>query len=256
MLRFKEYRKLTLHDPFVVGDNFSYLASGYFPIEELKKTLPERMFIPSDKVMAEEYQTVKKINGKHPFLLMFSNCYNVHDVATEINLRPYLELNFYFPIVYTNKDGKEHLCTLMPVLYLDFLLGVIGGLYLGLRKEYHPKMKYVETDTSNSFIIKNLINASFQQTSTENEQELNPFFTQIFKYPTLTYSYFKRYRFYTTLVHSSKVFNTSAVYEWNYKGSVIKNDENTFANYAEYSFSCSRAMNYNKYFHPKYPLEY
>ena len=95
MLRIKEIRNLTLHDPFVVGDNFSYLASGYFPIEELKKTLPERMFIPSDKVMAEEYPTVKKINGKHPFLLMFSNCYNVHDVVTKINLRPYLELNFF-----------------------------------------------------------------------------------------------------------------------------------------------------------------
>jgi len=121
MLRLKEYRKLTLHDPFVVGDNFSYLASGYFPIEELQKTLPERMFIPSDKVMAEEYPTVKMINGKHPFLLMFSNCYNVHDVATEIKLRPYLELNFFFPIVYTHKDSKEHLCTLMPPYFIRYM---------------------------------------------------------------------------------------------------------------------------------------
>ena len=107
----------------------------------------------------------------------------------------------------------------------------------------------------NSFIIENLINASFHQTSTENEQELDPFFVQIFKYPTTTYSYLNRYFFYTTTVTSSKAFNTKATYEWNYKGYVIKNDENTFANYAEYHFACSRVMNYTKYFYPKYAVE-
>ena len=54
---------------------------------------------------------------------------------------------------------------------------------------------------------------------------------------------------------SSKAFNTSVAYEWNYKGHVIKNDENTFANYAEYRFECSQAMNYTKYFYPKYPVK-
>jgi len=253
MLSFKEYRNLTLHDPFITGNNLSYFAAGYFPTEDLKKILPKKMSIPSDKVMAEEYQTMKKINGMHPFLLKFSRCYNVHDVATQIDLRPYLELLFFFPIVYTHKNGEEHLCSYIPVLYLDFLLGTIGGMYLGLRKEFHPKMKYVETDKSNSFIIEDLLSATFYHTSTESRQELDPFFAQIFKKPTLTFSYFRQIDFYTTSVNSTKVFDTSAVYEWNYKGSVIKNDENTFANYSEYSFTTSRAMSYKKYFHPKYP---
>jgi hypothetical protein len=71
------------------------LASGYFPKEGLKKILPKRLSIPSDNVMEENYPTVKKVNGKHPFLLMFSNCHNVHDVATEHNLRKYLKINFF-----------------------------------------------------------------------------------------------------------------------------------------------------------------
>ncbi len=254
-MTWKEVRSLTRHDSFVIGDNKSFLASGYFPKEGFEKILPKRLSIPSDKVMEEKYPTVKKINGKHPFLLMFSNCHNVHDVATNINLRKYLEINFFFPIVYTHTDGKEHHCSFHSLLYLEFLLGVIGGMYLGLRKEYHPKMKYTETDTSNSYTIKNIINASFTNTSTENEQELDPFFAQLFKYPTVTYSYFRRYVFYTTKVASSKVFNTSATYKWNYKGHVITNDSNTVTNYAEYRFETSRAMHYKKYFYPKYPVE-
>ncbi len=30
--------------------------------------------------------------------------------------------------------------------------------------------------------------------------------------------------------------------------------EHTFANYSEYSFTTSRAMRYDAYFHPKYPV--
>ncbi len=255
MLTWKELRSLTMHDPFVYGKNKSFLTSGYFPIEGLNRILPTRMSIPSAKIMDEEYPMVKKIDGKHPFLLMFSNASEVHDVATKINLRGFLELNFFFPIIYTHTDGKEHLVTFLPLLYLDYLLGTIGGMYLGLRKEYHPKLKYIENDTSNSFIIDNIINARFHQTSTENGQELNPFFKQIFKYPTATYSFFKTYVFYTTKVLTSQAFATSADYEWNYKGQVIKNDENTFANYSEYNYTTSRAMYYKKYFYPKYPVE-
>ena len=254
MLTWKELRSLTLHDPFVVGDNKSFLASGYFPVDGLQRILPERMSIPSDKVMDETYPSVKKVAGKHPFLLMFSNCYNVHDVATEINLRKYLELNFFFPVIYTHTDGDTHLCSFMPLLYLDYLLGVIGGLYLALRKEFHPKLTYQETETSSSFVIENIIRGDFDTPSKEVEQALDPFFVQIFKYPTLTYSYFRRYLFYTTTVTWSKAYPTAGTYEWNYKGNVLRNDENTVANYAEYHFGCSRVMNHTKYFYPKYTI--
>jgi len=71
----------------------------------------------------------------------------------------------------------------------------------------------------------------------------------------LTISYLNQTRFYKALLYPTKVVDASAAYEWNYKGSVIKNDENTFANYCEYSFSTSRSMSYKKYFNPTYPVD-
>ena len=255
MLSYKEIKKLKLHDPFIAGRNNSYFVSGYFPAEELKKILPKTMSIPSDEVMAKEYPSVKKIKGMHPFLMIFSRCYNVHDLITKIELRPYLELLFYFPVIYTHK-GEQHLCSYLPLLYLDFLLGTIGGMFLGLRKEFHPRLKYTEADTSNSFVIPGILSASFHETSTKCQQELDPFFAQIFKKPTVTFSYFRQTDFYTASVHPIKVLNVPAVYEWNYKGTEIKNNEYTLANYCEYNFTTSWAMRYKNYFHPKYPVSH
>ena len=71
------------------------------------------------------------------------------------------------------------------------------------------------------------------------------------KYPTVTVSFLNRTYFYTTRVFSlTKVIDTSPVYEWNYKGSVIKNNENTFGNYSEFTFTISKSMRYKAYFHP------
>jgi hypothetical protein len=254
MISFNELKEIKSHDPMLVGNNLTYFSLGYYPKDELNKILPKALSIPSDEIMAKEYPTAKKVDGMHPFLLMFSRCFNVHDRATEWELRPYLELIFYFPVTYKHKD-EEQLCSYLPVLYLDFLIGVIGGLYLSLRKEFHPKMTYEGTDTSGSYLSKGIIDASFTQTSTENKDELDPFFAQIFKKPTLTISYLNQTRFYKALLYPTKVVDASAAYEWNYKGSVIKNDENTFANYCEYSFSTSRSMSYKKYFNPTYPVD-
>jgi hypothetical protein len=249
MKTFKDLKERTPHDPILTGNNVSYIAIGHYPIEELEKILPRAMSIPSDEVMTRVYPTVKKREGMHPFTMMFSNCRNVHDVMTEIELRPYKELMFFIPVTYTHKK-EERLCSYIPVMYLEYLLGVIGGLYLGLRKEFHPKMIDRATDTSESFFIKDILDVSFEQTSTNSSQELDPFFTQTFENPTLTVSYFNRTCFYTTKVYPTKVIDASPVFEWNYKGSVIKNNEDTFASYSEYSFTTSQAMRYEKYFNP------
>ena len=253
MKDFKAFKEHKPHDPILTGNNVSYMATGYFPREELEKILPRAMSIPSDEVMAKNYPTVKKIKGMHPFLLMFSNCYDVHDVMTEIKLRPYRELMFFFPVTYTHKN-EQQLCTYIPVLYLDFLIGVIGGLYLGLRKEYHPKMKDIETDTSKSFTIDGILDAHFEKNSTDSTRELDPFFVQTFENPTVTVSYFNRTFFYTTNVYPTQVRDASHTYEWHYKGAVIKSNENTFASSAEYTFTTSQAMRYNAYFYPKYAV--
>jgi len=250
----EQLKNRTPHDPILTGNNSSYITVGYFPREELEKILPRAMSIPSDEVMAREFPTVKKMEGMHPFTMMFSNCRNVHDVMTEIELRPYRELMFFIPVIYTHKN-EEQLCSYIPVMYLEYLLGVIGGLYLGLRKEFHPKMMDVETDTSESFFIEDILDVSFQQASTDGSQELDPFFTQTIQNPTLTVSYLNRTSFYTTRVYPTKVLDASSVYKWYYKGSVIKSNEDTFANYSEYCFTTSQAMRYKAYFHPAYSVE-
>jgi hypothetical protein len=250
----EQLRNRKPHDAMLAGDNSSYIVAGHFPTEALQKILPKGMSIPSDELMAEKYPTAAKVEGMHPFMLMFSNCRNVHDVMTEINLRHYRELMFFVPVIYTH-NGEEQLCSYVPVLYLEYLIGVIGGLYLGLRKEFHPGMKDVETDESKSFAINRILDARFEQTSTTENKELDPFFTQTLANPTATRSYLNQIWFYTTQAHATKVLDASAEYEWNYKGSVIKNDEHSFANYAEYHFTTSQAMRYDRYFHPAYALE-
>jgi len=249
MPSYTEIKKLKRHDPFIVGNNSSYFVAGYFPTNRLKQILPAKMSMPSPEVLAQEYPTVQKIPGMHPFLMLFSRCYQVHDVITQIELRPYLELLFYFPVIYTHKR-EERLCSYLPVLYLDFLLGTFGGLFLGLRKQFHPKLKFVETDTTQSFMLEGILQAIFQKTSPESKSELDPFFTQIFNKPTVTVSYFNQTDFYTTSVHPTKINGASAVYEWNYQGAVITNNASTLATYCEYSFTTSWAMRYQKYFNP------
>ncbi len=249
-----DLRSRTPHDDMLAGRNSSYLVAGHFPTRALQELLPPAMSIPSDEAMAASYPTARPLPGLHPFMLLFSNCRNVHDVMTGIELRPYRELMFFFPVLYTHA-GEERLCSFVPVLYLEYLIGVIGGLYLGLRKEFHPGMRDVETEASKSFAIEGILDASFEKCPAGTLKELDPFFTRTFANPTATVSYFNRTWFYTTKVHPTKVLETSAEFEWRYKGSVIESNQATFANYAEYAFTTSQAMRYEAYFHPSYPVE-
>jgi hypothetical protein len=254
MQSYEQLKNRTPHDVMLAGDNCSYIVAGHFPKKELERILPRGMSIPSDEIMADKYSTAPKIDGMHPFMLMFSNCRNVHDVMTEKELRHYRELLFFIPVIYTHK-GEEQLCSYVPVLYLEYLIGVIGGLYLGLRKEFHPGMQDIETEKTKSFLIKDVIDASFEKIPSSDDRELDPFFSEAFEHPTVTLSYFNKVYFYTTKAHATKVLDASAVFEWNYKNSVIKNNEATFANYSEYHFTTSQAMRYDAYFHPKYSVE-
>jgi hypothetical protein len=244
----------TPHDVILEGNSFSCMAVGYYPVAELEKILPKGMSIPSAAVMDEKFPTVKKVKGMHPFLLNFQKCDNVHDVMTKWELRSYREHLFYIPVIYTHKQ-EEQLCSYVPVLYLEFLLGVIGGLYLSLRKQFRPGMKIEDTDTLKSYAIKGVLDVNFQHSSADSDQEIDPFFLQIFKYPTVTVSYLGQTKFYTTKIYSKRVFDTSHTYQWNYKGSVIKHNKNTFASCVELGFTTSQAMRFKPYFHPTYALE-
>ncbi len=254
MQTYEDLKNRVPHDAILAGNNVSNLAVGYYPREELAKILPPAMSIPSDEIMNEKYPTVKKVDGMHPFTMMFSNCHNVHDVMTEIELRSYREHFPLFPVIYKH-GNEEQLCSYIPVMYLDYLLGVMGGLYLGLRKQFHPGMKDIETDTSKSFSIKNTLDVEFRKDETSEGRDFDPFFVQTFVNPTVTISYIGRTYFYTTTVFPERVLDTSHEYEWHYKGSVIKSNEDTIANYCEYRFTTSEAMRYDAYFHPSYSLD-
>ncbi|MBT4255502.1 MAG: hypothetical protein HOC23_16630 [Halieaceae bacterium] len=245
----KKYIASHPHVPFLVGDNLSYFTVGYYPIDALKRFLPRAMSIPSDEIMAEKYPTVEKIEGMHPFMLQFANCHNVHDLLTDIKLRTYEEIQACFPVIFNHK-GEQQLCTHMQLMYLEYFIGVLGGFYFGLRKQYRPSMKVKNTRTSRSYTIPGILDVDFEQTSSDSGKELDPFFAQAFINPGVTRSYFGRYRFYTQWVYPRKVVKSSSSFEWRYKGTVVENNERTFANYSEYDFSVSQAMNYNGYFHP------
>jgi hypothetical protein len=251
MKKFISFMKQSPHDPILTGIYHANMAVAYFPREELEKFLPRTMSIPPDKVMAEKYPTVKKIEGMHPFLLQGSKGNNVHPLNSDFDSPSYEEIMFYFPVIYTHKK-EQQLCSYVPVLYLDYLFGVfIGNLYWGFRKEYHPGMIIEQTDALKKYTVKDIIHVSFPQTSKNSRQELDPFFAQTFKNPTVTVSYLNQTYFYNTKVFSfTKVLDTSPVYEWNYKGSVIRNNKDTFGNYSEFTFTISKSMRYKAYFHP------
>ncbi len=251
MRKFISFLKQNPHDPVITGLYETNMAAGYFPREEVEKFLPRAMSIPSNKVMAEKYPTVKKIEGMHPFLLQGSKGKNVHPLVYNSDLPTYEEVMFYFPVIYTHKQ-EQQLCSYVPVLYLNYFFGVIlGNLYFKFRKEYHPEMIIEETDSTKNYIVKDIFKASFHKTSKKNKKELDPFFVQTFENPTVTVSYLNQAYFYNTKVFSlTKVLDTSPVYEWNYKGSVIKNNDNSFGNYSEFTFTLSKVMNYKAFFHP------
>lgn len=255
-MSYRDFRMHTKHDTYMSGDNLSYFVAGHFPKADLMRILRRGMSIPPDEVIASEFPTVEQRRGMIPFLMLYSRCKNVREHAFDVTVRPYLEINFFFPVTYVC-NGEERLCSFLPLLYLDRLFHTLGGCLLGLRKEFHPKLRFSETDSSSSFRIPNILNASFPASSMEQAEEVDPFFKKMFTKPTLTYSYFHRTFFYTTQVFDFRnVYTASADIEWNYKETVVKSDGHTFCNLAEYRFTVSQAMTYEKYFHPSYPVDW
>ena len=147
--------------PVVYGNNTCYMAQGYYPKEELMAILPANMTIPDDSLMEEKYKSAT-VDGKHPFMLSFCHGAGIHDKFTGLDVPEQEELMFVFPVIYTGPDGAETLMSYTPVLYLNSSMGVAGGLYYGLRKEYKPLMKIHVTDTTKSWKVGKIISASFE----------------------------------------------------------------------------------------------
>merc|ERR1712113_573507 len=143
------------------------------------------------------------------------------------------------PVMYNdNNQTDSHLCSYIPVLYLNSSLGVVGGLYYGLRKEYRPNMIIKETERSKSWDINDTIHASFIET-VEQQPVIPNFFARSFMNPFVTISYPPRERtiFYQATVYPVTVKNATGIFQWDYKGAIIKDTQTSWSTYSKYWFT-------------------
>jgi hypothetical protein len=240
-----------LHPPFLEGDHKGYFLQAYFPKDVLNDILPDNLTIPDNATMAKYYPDTKLLEGAHPFIIAPSHGKNIHDLITRLSVPEQEEITFLFPVIYTHDDGNEYLCTYVPLLYLDSPLGVQGGLFFGLRKEYHPEMEYGEpTTTSKWWSIGDIFEVSFVQTC-EVMEELPNFFKQTMANPNVTYSYplpVSEMVFYKIRVYPNTVREASETFYWNYKGATVRHSEDTWSVYSDYYYTISLPMNGKQYF--------
>ena len=237
-------------EPVVYGNNTCYMVQGYYPKAELEAWLPANMTIPDDATMQANYD-YEPIEGQHPFMLQFCHCAHIHDKFTMKDLPEQEELMFLFPVTFTGPDGKGHLMSYSPVLYLNSSIGVIGGLYYGLRKEYNPSMRIdVPSDHEKAWSVPNIIKGTFKwEEPVVKEEGMPQFFVRTWTNPVVSISYppFPRPHFYQAAVYPvGDVFKTTEDWEWDYRGSTLKSGENTSSVYAAYWFTMSWPMNYEQ----------
>ena len=239
-------------DPIVTGHNSCYMAQAYFPRRALEAILPEHLAIPDDETMAKYYPETELHTHSHPFMLSFCHGSGIHDVYTNMNVPEQEEIMFVFPVIYTHSDGVKHLSSYVPVLYLDSLFGMVGGLYFGLRKEYHRRMKHAEDATGvKCWSIEGILEASFDTQAGQDMEKLPHFYEQIFSNPFVTVSYpqpLPKMLFYQARVFPSIVRGASETFYWNYKGETVRNGDMSSSVFSEYSFAMSRPMNSKKFF--------
>ncbi len=245
------FTRLDPFGPLLEGDNICYMVQAYFPKEALAALLPDRLTIPDDATMARQYPGTKLKADEHPFMISLCRGLNIHDVLTNINVPEQEEIMFLFPVMYTDDAGEEHLCSYVPVLYLDSFWGVVGGLFYGFRKEFHPEMQYEEDADSKWWTVGDFFAASFVRQADEPLEELPGFFKQTYANPYVTVSYplpFPRMVFFQVKVYPEAVSMAGETFEWQYRGTRVQDDGDTLSAYSEYRFTLSWPMRAGKYF--------
>ncbi len=236
---------------FLEGNNDCYMMQAYFPKAILKEILPKDLELPKDVDMKLYYPETELKEGFHPFIASFCHGSDIHDVLTKQSVPEQEELMFLFPVVYTHDDGTKYMCSYSPVLYLDSRLGVAGGLYYGLRKEYRSDMEYGRpSETSKWWRIENILEASFKQKG-EELSDLPHFFKQILSTPFVTISYpqpIPRMVFYQSKVYPETVREADGLFRWNYKDAEISHENDVLSAYSKYFFTMSKPMNGKDFF--------
>jgi len=244
------------------GQNSCGIARGYFPKPQLDDLLPDNLSIPDAATMATYYPDTPLTADTHPFMLLFCQGTEIRDVFTNWNVPEQQELLAIFPVVYQHR-GTTHLVSYIPVLYLDSFLGTLGGLFYGLRKEYHPDMTYGKenNDSVGSNVVsrnrwwdlEGIVEASFDIEGEEQSATALPqFFVQTYDNPFVSLSYrlpTKNLVFHKWSVEAGTWRAATASYRWIYKGATVVEEETTMlAAEFEYPFKMSWPMLANTYF--------
>jgi hypothetical protein len=238
--------------PFVAGDNVCYMARGYFPRVALEGILPRQLAIPDDSVMQRHYPETGLRDDAHPFMISFCHGSGIHDLLTMRDVPEQEEIMFVFPVMYRENDGDGHLCSYVPVLYLDSLPGVIGGLVFGLRKEHHPAMEHGDDAFSDGWWrIDGIVDASFEPHSDDALSSMPSFVQQTYANPFVTVSYplpVPKTVFYEAVVHPHRIRKATGTFSWQYQGTTVQSDDDAWSIYSEYSFTMSLPVSAAEYF--------
>jgi hypothetical protein len=236
---------------FLEGNNDCYMMQTYFPKAVLEEMLPKDLALPKDVDMKLYYPETELKEDFHPFIASFCHGSDIHDVLTKQSVPEQEELMFLFPVVYTHDEETKYMCSYSPVLYLDSRLGVAGGLYYGLRKEYRSDMEYGKpSQTSKWWRIEDVLEASFKQNG-EETSDLPQFFKQILSSPFVTVSYpqpIAKMVFYQSKVYPEIVKKADGLFRWNYEGAEISHENDVLSAYSKYFFTMSKPMNANEFF--------
>lgn len=230
--------------PVVEGNNSCFMSASHVDEAVLEKMLPAELSVPDSKVLQEAFPQLGVSRGKVPFMLSFCHGSNCHDVFTRLNVPEQEELMFVFPVMY-----KGQLCSWIPVLYLDSFLGVIGGLYYGLRKQWHPSQigwfhTIDNSPNDKSWKVKDVIDASFS--SSGEVVDLPHFFAKLFDNPFVTLSYANNYVLYKAEIYPTKVSKAKQErLHWRYWNTDFK--DSVLSVFAEYYFTMGLPISGDKW---------
>mmetsp|Transcript_24356 Transcript_24356/g.41684 ORF Transcript_24356/g.41684 Transcript_24356/m.41684 type:complete len:306 (+) Transcript_24356:163-1080(+) len=245
-----------LDSPLVVGDNICYMAIGYMEESKMQLLLPASLtLIPlnaREEMFGLKSKRTQQDDHMYPILLSFCHGKDIHDIFSEVNVPEQEEIMIVIPALYKNKSsGNTHVCSFLPVLYLDSILGVLGGVVsYGMRKQYHPSsgiggwFEVAEEKNDNKmWHIKNVIHSNFtHQPSSKQMAQLPKFFSAVFRLPFITVSYFGKYFSYHAEIQTKTIHKAVAKdLSWIYKGAAVTTAINSV--YVEYTFAMSDALN-------------
>lgn len=242
-----------LDSTFVVGDNSCYMAVVWMNETKIRFMLPDSMALIPDNIRKEIFQVEKNLQNDdtYPILLSFCHGKNIHDVLSEINVPEQEEIMIVIPVMYNDqKSDKSHVCSFIPVLYLNSILGVIGGLSFGLRKQYHPSsgiggwFEVIENAAGHkTFHIKDVIKASFTHNTLSKEIiQMPKFISTLFEIPFVSVSYFGSHVSYNAAIHSTTIRSADVEHlSWTYKNTVASTVTDSV--YVEYNFAMSHTTN-------------